>query len=224
MTDFPADLLEGYQRFRGGRLPAEQARLRELAETGQRPAAMLIGCCDSRAAPETIFDAGPGRLFVLRNVANLVPPYEPDGGHHSTSAALEFAVQVLRVRHVVVMGHGRCGGIAAALDPAGEPLSPGDFIGKWMGLLKPSAEKIAGSDGMTPDERQMALERISIRNSIGNLRTFPCVAELERRGKLALHGAWFDIAMGQLWTMDHATGEFRPVRQELASEENAPMN
>jgi len=211
MTDFPADLLEGYQRFRGGRLPAEQARLRELAETGQRPAAMLIGCCDSRAAPETIFDAGPGQLFVLRNVANLVPPYEPDGGHHSTSAALEFAVQVLRVRHVVVMGHGRCGGIAAALDPAGEPLSPGDFIGKWMGLLKPSAEKIAGSDGMTPDERQMALERISIRNSIGNLRTFPCVAELERRGKLALHGAWFDISTGQLWVMEAETGEFARI-------------
>jgi carbonic anhydrase len=219
MTDFPSDLLEGYRRFRGGRLPAEQARLRQLAETGQRPATMLIGCCDSRAAPETIFDAGPGELFVLRNVANLVPPYEPDGGHHSTSAALEFAVQALRVRHVVVMGHGRCGGIAAALDPSAEPLSPGDFIGKWVSLLGPATEAVAGSDGLTPDERQMALERISVRNSIGNLRTFPCVAELENRGKLMLHGAWFDISTGELWVLN-GEGDF--VRPDLAAGQASP--
>ncbi len=221
MTDFPAVLLDGYERFRGGRLQSEQARYRTLADTGQRPTTMLIGCCDSRAAPETLFDAGPGELFVVRNVANLVPPYEPDGGHHSTSAALEFAVQVLRVSHVVVMGHGRCGGIAAALNPADEPLSPGDFIGKWMALLKPAADKMAGNDTLTPGQRQMALERISIRHSVANLRTFPCVAELEGRGKLALHGAWFDISTGELWIMDAATGEFERIRPQAAAGKTA---
>ena len=124
MTDFPDTLLQGYSRFMTGRYAEERARYRTLAETGQKPTTLIIACCDSRAAPETIFNAGPGELFVIRNVANLVPPYAPDGEHHSTSAALEFAVQSLRVKHIVVMGHGRCGGISAALDPNAEPLSP----------------------------------------------------------------------------------------------------
>ncbi len=137
-----------------------------------------------------------------------MPPYEPDGHYHSTSAALEFAVQSLRVSDVVVMGHGRCGGIKAALDPDAEPLSPGDFIGRWMNLLKPAAEQIQSYDYMTDAERQRALERVSIRNSIANLRTFPCVQVLESKGKLRLHGAWFDISTGELWVMDSKTGDF----------------
>ena len=137
-----------------------------------------------------------------------MPPYEPDGHYHSTSAALEFAVQSLRVSDIVVMGHGRCGGIKAALDPDAEPLSPGDFIGRWMNLLKPSAEQIQNNDVMTAAERQRALERVSIRNSLANLRTFPCVQILEQRGKLNLHGAWFDISTGELWIMDAKTGDF----------------
>ena len=144
----------------------------------------------------------------MRNVANLVPPYEPDGQYHSTSAALEFAVQVLKVSDIVVMGHGRCGGIKAALDVNAEPLSPGDFIGRWMNLLKPAAEQIHSNNIMTAAERQRALERVSIRNSIANLRTFPCVQILEQRGKLQLHGAWFDISTGELWVMDPKTGDF----------------
>lgn len=103
---------------------------------------MVIACSDSRAAPETIFDAGPGEMFVIRNVANIVPPYEPDGNFHATSAALEFAVQALKIKNIVVMGHGRCGGIRAALDPSSEPLSPGDFIGRWMSLVSTAAEQI----------------------------------------------------------------------------------
>ena len=169
---------------------------------------MVIACCDSRSAPETIFDAGPGELFVLRNVANLVPPYKPDEHHHGTSAALEFAVQSLKVKHIVVMGHGRCGGINAALKPSSEPLSPGDFIGRWMNLVAPAAEAIAGNSLLTPAERQTALERISIRFQIENLRTFPCVRILEQKGKLTLHGAWFDISTGELWVMDPKTGDF----------------
>lgn len=191
-----------------GRYTDESERYRVLAENGQKPHTLVIACCDSRAAPETIFDAGPGELFVVRNVANMVPPYEPDGQYHATSAALEFAVQALRVRDIIVMGHGRCGGIRAALDPSAEPLSPGDFIGKWMGLLRPAAEQIQSNSIMTATERQTALERISIRNSIANLRTFPCVKILEERGKLNIHGAWFDIANGELWIMDRETRDF----------------
>ena len=122
---------------------------------------MVVACCDSRSAPETIFNAAPGEIFVVRNVANLVPPYEPDGSLDGTSAALEFAVQSLRVRHIVVLGHGRCGGIRAALHPAAEPLSPGDFIGKWMKPLGPAAAEVAANAGLTDEERQTALERAS---------------------------------------------------------------
>ncbi len=208
MSDFPQKLMNGYQEFRSGNFLEEKQRYEELAEKGQKPQTMVIACCDSRSAPETIFNAHPGEMFVVRNVANLVPPYGPDDGFHSTSAALEFAVQSLRVKNIIVMGHGRCGGIGAALDPNMEPLSPGDFIGRWMELLKPTAESIANNDLMTATERQTALERISIRHSIDNLRTFPCVSILEGRGKLTLHGAWFDISLGELWTMNSETGDF----------------
>ena len=208
MTGFPTSLLDGYRSFKGDRYARESALYHALAEHGQTPQVMVIACCDSRAAPETIFDAAPGEIFVVRNVANLVPPYEPDDTCHSTSAALEFAVQGLEVRHIVVLGHGRCGGIRAVLQPAAEPLSPGDFIGKWMKRLQPTAAAIANRDGLTDAERQTALERASIRQSLANLRTFPWVSILEDRGRLSLHGAWFDIADGELWTMNAATGDF----------------
>ncbi|MDL2406471.1 carbonic anhydrase [Rhizobium calliandrae] len=210
---FPTSLLNGYRNFMSGRYVDERERYRSLAEEGQQPATLVIACSDSRAAPETIFDAGPGELFVIRNVANMVPPYEPDGHFHSTSAALEFAVQSLKVSDIVVMGHGRCGGIRAALDPNAEPLSPGDFIGRWMALVKPAAEQIQSNDVMTPGERQTALERISIRNSLNNLRSFPDIQALEEEGKLNLHGAWFDISTGELWVMDPKTRDF--IRPEI---------
>lgn len=206
-----SSLLEGYKRFRGKKLVSERERYRKLADEGQQPNHLIIACCDSRVAPEIIFDASPGEIFVVRNVANIVPPYQPDGEFHATSAALEFAVQSLKVEHVTVLGHGRCGGIKAALDPAAEPLSPGDFIGKWMELLKPAAEAISGNSWMTSSERQTALERISIRNSIENLRTFPCVDILERKDRLTLHGMWFDISDGELWVMDTDSGDFSMV-------------
>ncbi|NTF43930.1 carbonate dehydratase [Rhizobium sp. AC27/96] len=209
MQSFPDTLLNGYRNFMSGRYVDERERYRTLAERGQNPSTLVIACCDSRSAPEIIFDAGPGELFVIRNVANMVPPYEPDGNFHSTSAALEFAVLSLKVANIVVMGHGRCGGIRAALDPNAEPLSPGDFIGRWMGLLKPAAEQIQSNDIMTPTERQTALERISIRNSLDNLRSFPEIKAREEEGKLNLHGAWFDISTGELWVMDPETRDFK---------------
>lgn len=207
MTHLPDRLLQGYRNFMSARYAPEQYR--SLAREGQAPETMVIACCDSRAAPEVIFDAGPGELFVVRNVANLVPPYAPDGEYHSTSAALEFAIQSLKVSNIVVMGHGRCGGIKAALAPSSQPLSPGDFIGKWMSLVAPAAEAVAGNTLMTSAERQTALERISIRYSIANLRTFPCVKILEAKERLTISGVWFDISTGELWAMDPATGDFR---------------
>ena len=217
MSELPVSLLQGYQTFKSGRFAHEHQRYRQLAKEGQSPEVLMIACCDSRAAPETIFNAAPGEIFVVRNVANIVPPYRPDGEFHSTSAALEFAVQSLKVKHIVVLGHGRCGGIKAALDPASEPLSPGDFIGRWMELLAPAAEAVSGNKLMTSAERQTALERISIRHSIENLRTFPCVSILEGRGKLHLHGMWFDISGGELMVMDPETGDFEPP--EIPEEE-----
>lgn len=213
MQHFPNSLLDGYRNFMSGRYAHERDRYRSLAEDGQNPKILVVACCDSRSAPETIFDAGPGELFVVRNVANMVPPYEPDGQFHATSAALEFAVQVLKVSDIVVMGHGRCGGIRAALDPNAEPLSPGDFIGRWMALLRPAAEQIQSNDVMTAAERQTALERVSIRNSIDNLRTFPDIKALEDAGSLKLHGSWFDISTGELWIMDAKTRDF--VRPDI---------
>ena len=207
MDLFPPPLLAGYRKFKAGRFAEHSERYRELAETGQQPDCLVIACCDSRAVPETIFDSAPGEIFVTRNVANLVPPYEPDGGLHATSAALEFAVQGLKVRHILVLGHGRCGGIRAALAP-GDPLSPGDFIGSWMDMLKPAIADMDGDCTTGANDPQTKLERISIKRSIENLRTFPCVRILEEKGRLTLHGAWFDISDGDLWVYDRKSDHF----------------
>ena len=145
---------------------------------------------------------------MLRNIANLVPPFEPGGGQHGTSAAIEFAVNALAVSNIVVMGHGRCGGIHAALDPSAAPLAPGAFIGKWLSLLKPVAEQVGTYSAMTAAERQTTLERLGVRNSIANLRTFPRIKALEDQGELVLHGAWFDVSTGELWAMNKDTGDF----------------
>lgn len=202
---FPARLLEGYATFRQNRLPQERARFEEMAENGQRPEIMIIACCDSRVSPEVIFDARPGELFVVRNVANLVPPYSPDGELHGTSAALEFAVQALKVKHIVVMGHGRCGGVHAFVrrrnNPDDDALSPGDFIGKWMNMIAPAAEALPVQQDESDHDYAERLALASIGNSIQNLLTFPCVNILHGRGQLQLHGAIFDVTKGLLKTL-----------------------
>ena len=207
---FPKHLLEGYRAFTSQRLPTEQSRFRELSERGQSPAVMVIGCCDSRVSPEVIFDAGPGELFVVRNVANLVPVFQPDGGAHGVSAALEYAVSVLHVRHIVVLGHAQCGGIRAFIDNT-EPLSPGDFIGRWMSLMQPAAEKVGARGSMSRAEYLERMEQASIVNTLDNLMTFPRLSKLIERGAVALHGAYFGVAKGELSVLDRTTGEFRPV-------------
>ena len=217
-SPLPPRLVEGYASFLGQRFQRENERFRELAEKGQKPNVMVIGCCDSRVAPEVIFDAGPGELFVVRNVANLVPPYAPNDDYHGTSAALEFAVMGLRVEHIVVMGHGLCGGVRAAaegeLNPYQRPLSPGDFIGKWMSLIAPVVQKLGMPDAEGIEDYSERLALASIRNSLANLRSFPCVQTLEARGKLHLHGAYFEVASGRLQALDEASGAFVTVAAE----------
>lgn len=207
---FPDDLISGYQNFKSNRLPTEQSRYRELSIRGQSPEVMVIGCCDSRVSPEVIFDVGPGELFVLRNIANLVPVYTTDGAVHGVSAALEFAVQVLRVKHIVVLGHAQCGGIRAFVDKTA-PLSPGDFIGRWMSALARPGQAIGQLDGETHDEFITRVEKISVLRGLENLMTFPCVRILVERGKLKLHGAYFGVAEGSLSVLDPETGKFTRV-------------
>lgn len=193
----PADLLAGYHRFRDTRYPVERERYRRLEEEGQRPRTMVVACSDSRSGPETVFDASPGELFVVRNVAALVPVYAPDRGSHAASAALEFAVLALGVRSIAVLGHGRCGGVAAAFDDA-VPLTATDFIGTWVAGLRDLADELDPSDWADPVGNHRELELRSIEQSIVNLRTFPWIRSREKAGSLALHGAWFDIGLGEL--------------------------
>ena len=208
---FPLQLEAGYRAFLENRFARERRRYEILAH-GQSPEVMIIGCCDSRVSPQVIFDASPGELFVVRNVANLVPPFETGGEYHGTSAALEFAVQALKVKHIVVLGHARCGGIRAFADKAA-PLSPGDFIGKWMSLIAPAAKRV-GSHGDTADDLRR-LELAAIELSLANLMTFPCVRILVERGKLHLHGAYFSVADGVLLVRNSTTGAFGPLVDTL---------
>jgi carbonic anhydrase len=216
MITFPRQLINGYRAFQTQRLPTEQSRYRELSERGQSPEVMVIGCCDSRVSPEVIFDARPGELFVVRNIANLVPVYAPDGGTHGVSAALEYAVQVLRVKHIVVLGHAQCGGVRAFIDKI-EPLSPGDFIGKWMSMFVKPGEVVEQRPQESIQDFATRIEKASVFRSLENLMTFPCIQVLVDRGKLQLHGAYFGVAEGSLFVLDKATREFRSVRESQPS-------
>jgi carbonic anhydrase len=207
---FPSRLTEGYRSFVDGRLRLEQDRYRELAEIGQSPEVLVIGCCDSRVSPEVIFDARPGELFVVRNVANIVPPYQPDEHAHGVSAALEFGVIALKIKHIVVLGHAHCGGVKAFAEKS-PPLSPGDFIGNWMRLMAPAADKAGPQHDVSWPDYLTRLEQANIVNSLDNLRTFPRLRELVERGDVAIHGAYFDVATGELSVREETTGKFMPV-------------
>jgi carbonic anhydrase len=208
MITFPHRLLDGYRAFATQRLPTEQNRYRELSERGQSPELMVIGCCDSRVSPEVIFDAGPGELFVVRNIANLVPVYQPDSGAHGVSAALEYAVSVLRVKHIVVLGHAQCGGIRAFIDKIA-PLSPGDFIGKWMSMFIKPGEVVEQREHETMQDFATRIEKAAVFRSLENLMTFPFVRARVDTSELLLHGAYFGVAEGSLFVLDKTTKEFR---------------
>ena len=210
-------LVDGYRRFRAGPYQDQRARFDALAFAGQAPRVMIVACADSRVDPTRIFDSAPGEMFVMRNVANLVPPYEADGATHGSSAAIEYAVTQLEVEQIVVLGHARCGGIAASLsgqfDAAAE--GQGAFIGRWMAKITPARDQIRAAAALSPDiDAQEALELAAIRLSLDNLRSFPFVAERVAAGTLRLRGAHFDIADGILRVLDDVSGRFAPVTMD----------
>jgi carbonic anhydrase len=207
---FPDRLIDGYKGFLSGRFSRERERYETLADGGQSPEILLIGCCDSRVSPEVIFDARPGELFVIRNVANLVPPYETTGQFHGTSAALEFAVQALEVKHIVVLGHERCGGIRSFAEKRA-PLSSGDFIGRWMSLIAPAADTLEDPGAMPSPDYVTRLELAAIEQSLANLMTFGSVRRRVAAGMMELHGAYFGIATGRLLVRDPQTRRFGPA-------------
>ena len=187
-------LLAGYNRFRNETWPAERARYEALAKKGQRPETLVIACSDSCVDPQTIFSAGPGELFVVRNVAGLVPPYQPDAGYHGTSAALEFAVRVLQVQRIVVLGHALCGGVQAMVE--GAPETARDFVEPWMNIARPALRLINDNKETGHDLHSCEMAVISL--SLKNLRTFPWINDALRTNKLTLHGFRFDIRTGEL--------------------------
>lgn len=198
------DLIRGYQRFRESTWPERRRLFEALAEHGQRPRTMVIACSDSRVDPAMIFDAGPGEIFVVRNVANLVPPYQPDGAYHGTSAAIEFGVLGLEVSDLIVMGHGMCGGIRALREGVPEPL--GGFLTPWIRVAERARQVLE----CHPADPQLACEHEAVRLSLANLKTFPWVSERAADGRLHLRGAHFDVRTGVL-AMMRENGEFVPV-------------
>ena len=205
-------LIEGYRRFRETDWARERQRWSELAE-GQSPRIMILSCADSRVDPSHIFDAKPGEMFVVRNIAALAPPYETSRGFHGVSAALEFAVTQLEVGEILVMGHGLCGGCAAALTGQFDDTAPGEghFIGDWVRMLEGARDEVRSHHAEVGPEAFTEMEQEAVKVSLANLRTFPWIAEREQDGSLTLHGAHFSIAEGRLYVLDEAEGTFRPV-------------
>ena len=205
-------LIEGYRRFRETRWPRERERWAELAE-GQSPEVMILACADSRSDPAEIFDARPGEMFVARNIAALAPPYETTSGFHGVSAALEFAVTQLEVGEILVMGHGLCGGCAAALTGKFDDrrAGHGQFIADWVRMLERARDKVRARHTELDHEAFLDMEHEAVKVSLANLRTFPWIAEREKDGRLKLHGAHFSIAEGRLYVLDEVEGSFHPV-------------
>ena len=207
-----AGLIEGYRRFRETGWAERRERWAALRQ-GQEPRVMVIACADSRVDPAHIFDVRPGEIFVVRNIAALVPPFETTPGHHGVSAALEFAVQVLKVREIVILGHGMCGGCKAALSQSLQGTEPGKggFIADWIDLLDEAREEVVAQHGTEGREAERAMEEAGVKVSLQNLRTFPCVKELESQGRLKLRGAFFAISDGVLHLLDEESGTFSPA-------------
>jgi carbonic anhydrase len=211
MTRF-SDLIDGYRRFRTTEWHTEHKRWAELAE-GQSPKVMVIACSDSRVEPSIIFDAKPGEMFVVRNVAALAPPFETTPGLHGVSAALEFAVTQLEVEEVIVMGHGLCGGCAAALTRKFDNALPGEgqFIAGWVSQLDEARDRVTARHDHLDAEAFVEMEQAAVQVSLANLRTFPWIGEREATGRLSLHGCHFSIADGKLYVLDEAEDTFRPA-------------
>ena len=205
-------LIDGYRRFREKDWAHERDRWAELAE-GQSPRVMILSCADSRVDPAQIFDARPGEMFVVRNIAALAPPYETSPGYHGVSSALEFAVTQLKVEEILVMGHGLCGGCAASLTGSFDDSAPGEghFIADWVRMLAQARDKVRERHDELDRDAFLDMEREAVKVSIANLRTFPWIAEAEKAGSLKINGAHFSISEGRLYVLDEAEENFRPV-------------
>jgi carbonic anhydrase len=199
------ELIEGYRRFRSGMWQEERKRFEALSRVGQRPSALVIACSDSRADPQMVFNARPGELFVVRNVANIVPPYGPDDQPHGVSSAIEYAVRSLQVRDIVVLGHAMCGGVKALLE--GAPVEASDFVGRWVRIAEPARQRAMQ---VPPEERQTVCEHETVRLSLANLMTFPWIKDAVEAGHTTLHGCFFGIQSGVLERLE-ADGHFRPI-------------
>lgn len=194
----PDRLMEGYRRFREGYYEKHKESLSALSE-GQSPRIAVVSCCDSRVDPSLVFDATPGELFTVRNVANLVPPLEMGGRYHGTSAALEFAVQHLEVEHLVVLGHANCGGIKLLIETDGAEDPEGQsYLRNWVSMAKPALDMVQKDDCCSDQELQTICEHASIKNSLQNLMSFPWIAERVKDGRLQIHGWHYDLATSTL--------------------------
>ncbi len=203
-------LIEGFRRWRESYFEDNKGLFEALVQKGQSPKVLVIGCCDSRVDPGLIFGAGPGDIFVLRNVANLIPPYAPDSGLHGTSAAVEYAVRGLEVEHIVVLGHARCGGVRALVEGSSE----GDFIQGWMSIASSARDRALAltlSSGQPIEAALRFCEHETVAISLGNLMTFPWIRERVEGGRLQLHGWWFDLEEGALFRLDPTTNTYQKV-------------
>lgn len=209
MTHFPEALTDRYRRFHFRHFTPNADHYDHLATHGQNPDTFVVSCCDSRVDPETIFSAMPGELFVMRNIANLIPPYETGGRFHGVSAALEYAALNLCVKHIVIMGHSGCGGVKAVIEQNTAVQTEAQFISKWISMLDEARLRVLSQhQGSARSELVRKLEHEAIKTSLENLRTFPFIQQLEARGRIALHGAYFDIKGGKLWVLNQGTGDF----------------
>lgn len=213
MKPLPTFLLQRYQGWKATTYAENSAWYRRLATEGQRPRAMIISCCDSRVHVTSIFGADQGEFFIHRNIANLVPPFEPDGDHHGTSAAVEYAVNVLKVAHIVVLGHSRCGGVQGCIDMcegrAPELEEKESFVGRWMDILRPKYDQV--SEIVEAEDKAKRLEQLAVVTSMENLMTFPFVESRVNDGFLSIHGLWTDIAEGGMSQFMGQTFDFQPV-------------
>ncbi|MHA6264796.1 carbonic anhydrase [Arenibacterium sp. CAU 1754] len=209
----PSYLVQRYHGWKATTYEENKVWYRRLASEGQHPRAMVISCCDSRVHVTSIFGADQGEFFIHRNIANLVPPYEPDGDHHGTSAAVEYAVTVLKVAHLIVLGHSQCGGVQGCMDMckghAPELEVKESFVGRWMDILRPKYELV--SDIKDTGEQIRALEHQAVVASLENLMTFPFIKSAVEDGSLSVHGLWTEIGEGGLESYDPKTQKFKRV-------------
>lgn len=211
MTTLPKSLLHGYASFKNSLNKTDKQHYKQLAREGQTPKIMIVACCDSRVSPETIFNTAPGEIFVVRNISNLIPPFEPDGQHHSTSAALEYGVRILKINHIVILGHENCGGITGVLNNTMNPIADSDFIGQWLDLLTPLSKELLADNSLNLSQKHTALEQLSLKQSLLNLRSFPWIKQLEEAKELSINAVWFAIEKSELWTWQEASKTFEKL-------------